>query len=205
MPGSTLILIGGGGHALVVAEAAALAGLALAGFLDDDDAAPLARGAPSCPHLDPLSELQGYAERGCILAVGDLVLRRGLIGRLSAAVLVSVIHPRAVVSPSATIGSGVYVGPGAVVHTRAQVGDHAIINSGAVVEHECRIGENSHIAPGTAIGGRVSIGADTLIGLGARVLPNVTIGDGCVIAAGATVTRNVRDRARVVGTPAAPM
>ncbi len=199
---SSLILIGGGGHALVVAEAAVLAGFALTGFLDDDGSAPLSRGNPSCPHLDPLSELEGYAERGCIVAIGDLRIRRTLLGRLSGAMLATVVHPRAFVSPSATLGRGVYIGPGANVHSRAVIGDHAIVNTGAVVEHECRIGENVHIAPGSAVGGRVSVGPDSLVGLGAKVLPGTSIGRGCLIGAGATVIRAVADHARVAGTPA---
>lgn len=200
---TSLILLGGGGHALVVAEAAAMAGYPLAGFLDDDDAAPLSRSSPSCQHLDPLSELEAYAERGCIIAIGDLRTRRALIARLGpGANLVTIIHPSAVVSPSATIGRGVYVGPTAVVHTRAEIGDHAIINTGAIVEHECRVGENAHIAPGSAVGGRAVIGADSLVGLGSRVLPGLTIGRSCVIGAGATVIRPVVDHARVAGTPA---
>lgn len=200
--GTSLILIGGGGHALVVAEAAVLAGFSLTGFLDDDDDAPLSRGNPACPHLDPLSELEGYADRGCILAIGDLKLRRTLLGKLGLANLPSVVHPGACVSPSATIGRGVYIGPRAVVHTRAIIADHAIVNSGAVVEHECRIGENAHIAPGAAVGGRVTIGPDSLVGIGSRIIPGLSIGRSSVIGAGSTVIRPVGDHVKVAGSPA---
>lgn len=213
-----LILIGGGGHALVVAEAAAMSGRPIRGFLDDDAAAALgtAEGiltGPGSPVLR-IERLGGMADAAdltrfgrceVILAIGDLRARRERIAGLGAlpkgVKLATIVHPRAIVSPSATIEAGVFVGPGAVVHTRARIGAHAIINSGAIVEHECRIGENVHVAPGAALGGRVSVEADTLMGIGSRVLPNMQIGRGSTIGAGAVVVRRVGRLTTVVGIP----
>ena len=146
-----IILIGGGGHALVVAEAAQAAHLGVAGFVDDT-ADPLLARLGVARHLGPLSVL-GQFSHAVILCVGDIAARRRLAAsglRLSPAA--TVVHPAAWVSPSATLGGGVFVGPGAVVHTRARIGDHAIINSGAIVEHECVVGAHAHIAPGAALG-----------------------------------------------------
>lgn len=213
-----LVLIGGGGHALVVAEAAVLAGMTLAGFLDDNPHGRLAATtadslrAPCLGRLEDLSLLRQHLERGgrWIIAVGDLGLRsRLLLGmaqrdRLNAAAA-TVIHPSAWVSPSATVGPGAYIGPRAVVHSRAAVGPHAIINSGAIVEHECRVGENAHIAPGAVLGGSVTVGAGCLIGMGARVLPNLTVGQGGVVGAGGVVVRSVPAGSTVVGVPASPI
>ncbi|MCI0549163.1 MAG: acetyltransferase [Candidatus Rokubacteria bacterium] len=200
-----LVILGGGGHALVVAEAALAAGNSLAGFLDDDPFAPLWTGSPKAPRLggmDALDLLRDPA-RGWIIGVGDLDLRRALIARLEGLPgAASVIHPRASVSPSASIGGGTFIGPGAVVHTRARIGEHAIINSGAIVEHECVIGANAHVAPGAALAGRASVGPDTLVGLGARVLPGVAIGARCIIGAGAVVVEDVPDERIAAGVPA---
>ena len=202
---SHLVLVGGGGHALVVADAALEAGCILAGFLDDDPAAAMERGHPGVPRLGMLNDLRRAlaAPWAWIIALGDLQHRRNCIerdGRLAPAAMV--LHPRAFVSPLSTIGPGVFVGPQAVVHTLAHIGPHSIVNTGAIIEHECRIGANCHIAPGSVLGGRVSIGDDTLIGLGARVLPNLTIGRNCTIGAGAVVTRNVPDGSKIRGVPA---
>lgn len=196
-----IILIGGGGHALVVAEAAAQAGMNIDGFVDDT-ADPLLARLGVAKHLGPLSVLGQYSH-AVILCVGDVVARRRLAAsgvRLSPAA--TVVHPAAWVSPSARLGAGVFVGPGAVVHTRARIGDHAIINSGAIIEHECVVGAHAHIAPGAALGGNVSVGPGVLVGLGARVLPGVAIGDGVVVGAGAVVVRDVAEGRRVRGVPA---
>lgn len=215
-----LVVLGGGGHALVVAEAAMLAELPIAGFLDDNPAAPL--GAilidlphpfPAPPHLGRLDDLSTVGDRHWVLGLGDLRHRRALLRAVHAhgvrshlaAMARSVIHPRAWISPSALIGPGVYIGPGAVVHSRARIAAHAIVNSGAIVEHDCAVGENAHIAPGVALGGSVHVGPDSLIGLGARVLPGVRIGGGCTIGAGSVVLRPVPDGITVAGVPAAAL
>jgi sugar O-acyltransferase (sialic acid O-acetyltransferase NeuD family) len=204
-----LILLGGGGHALVTAEAALAEGHVVAGFLDDDPQAVLGHGHPGIPcvgALEDLAPLQSPRSTPWIIALGDLAHRRALIQRLGrkppARPALSVCHPSAYVSPTARIGPGTLVAPRAVVHALARIGQHAIINTGAIVEHECQVGENCHIAPGSILGGRVTVGDDTLIGLGARVLPNLAIGRGCVIGAGAMVIRDIPDGAKVMGVPA---
>ena len=210
----SIILIGGGGHALVVLEAAMESGRSVRGFFDDDAHAV----AWSRAQLGRLGEL-GHAvkhlafdgDERFVIAVGGLELRRRVIEELAGPVppgghapraAAAVVHPRAWVSPSATLGLGVYVGPAAIVHAHAHVGDHAIVNSGAIVEHECEIGVNAHIAPGAVLGGNVHIGPDTLVGIGSRVLPGVKIGSRVRVGAGATAVRNVPDGATVVGVPA---
>lgn len=201
-----VILVGGGGHALVVAGSLRRSGRAVIGFLDDDPAAVLSLEPGSAERLGPLTQIERCASSGgeLILALGDLALRRRVIDAHArtlhrAPVVVDGTAMAAVVSE---LGAGVYVGPKAVVQVRASVGEHAIINTAAIVEHECRIGANVHMAPGAVLGGRVTVGADTLIGLGARVLPGLRIGNGCVVGAGAVVTRDVPDGTRVAGVPA---
>jgi UDP-perosamine 4-acetyltransferase len=192
----------------------------LAGFLDDSERPVIGEWAVAMRSQDHL--LQGFtrlgglksiaeagAERGWIVGVGGIELRRRLITQLlilqkdtSISGAMTVRHPEAFVSPTATIGSGVFVGPRTVVHPQARVSDHAILNTGSVVEHDCEIGENTHIAPGAVLGGGVRIGVDCLIGLGSRVLPTIRIGGGAVVGAGAVVVRDVGPGETVVGVPA---
>jgi sugar O-acyltransferase (sialic acid O-acetyltransferase NeuD family) len=211
-PASNLALIGGGGHALVVADAAVLASdprkRAIIGVFDDAEH-PAICGAMGLDRLGSLSE-GGRGVNPWILCLGNVGLRRKWLdawatqhdARSAGGGPSIVVHPQAAISPSATLGVGVFVGPRAVVHTQAKIGDHAIINSGAIVEHECQIGENSHIAPGTVLGGNVAVGRDCLIGLGSRVLPGVKIGDGCTVGAGSVVLKDLAAGSKVVGSPA---
>lgn len=200
-------LLGGGGHALVVADSLLSAGRSVAGFFDDaDDAAIGTSGLSGQSVPSKLGDLESLAARSLagkpwLVCLGDLKLRRGLIDRLYAAEedAASVVHPNAIVSEQAVIAGGVFVGPGAVINARARVLDHAIINSGAIIEHDCLIAENAHIAPGAVLGGNVKVGNDTLVGLGSRVLPGVSIGRGCTVGAGTVVLKDLPDGATAVG------
>lgn len=202
-----IIIVGGGGHGLVVADAARASGFDVVGVLDDNPDATLTRGSTDAVlRVGGLRETARIADRAWILGVGTLSVRAELISAMTSPQPGGrsgiVVHPTAHVAPTARLGVGVFVGPNAVVHTRAVVGDHAIINSGAIVEHECVVGTNTHIAPGAILGGGVRIGAHTLVGLGSRVLPLLSIGDKCTVGAGAVVVRSVLDGLTVVGVPA---
>jgi sugar O-acyltransferase (sialic acid O-acetyltransferase NeuD family) len=195
-------------------EAAALAGMRIDGFLDDNPAAPvsailidLPHPFPSPRHLGNLEEVHRTHGRHWIVAIGDVTVRRKLLRLLLAAPDLapmprSVVHPTAFVSPSAVVGPGTYIGPRAVVHARARIGAHCIINSGAVIEHDCAVGENTHIAPGAVLGGSAKVGHDALIGLGCRILPGLSVGHRATVGAGAVVTKPVADHTTVTGVPA---
>ena len=202
-----LVLLGGGGHATVVAEAARLAGIEVAGVYDDAAEPAATLGEHAVPHLGALQRVLCGELRPpprWLLCVGDCQVRRSCLNRFASGGGCTVVHPTAFVSPAATVGPGVFVGPLALVHTGARIDAHAIINSAAVVEHHCHIGENVHIAPHATLGGHVAVGPDTLVGLGAVVLPGVRLGAACVVGAGAVVRKKLPDGARVAGNPARP-
>ena len=110
--------------------------------------------------------------------------------------------PSAVVSDSADVRDGTFIGKKAVVGADAIVGKHCIINTGAVIEHECSIGDYTHISVGTTICGEVRIGRNCMIGASSTVIQNRRIADNCVIGAGAVVIKDVSYNTTVVGVPA---
>lgn len=196
----SLILIGGGGHGVVVGEAACEAGLAVAGVYDDDAGCAAVGGPGGFRWLGGLAGFTGEAP--WIMCLGDLATRASVLAKLEARGAAGVVHPSAVVASSAFVGAGVFVGPRAVVHSRARVAEHAIVNTGAIVEHDCVVGSNAHLAPGSVLGGAVRVGPGTLVGLGAIILPGFRVGAGCTVGAGAVVRGDVPDGCTVVGVPA---
>lgn len=199
----TLLLLGGGGHAAVVADSARSSGWEVAGFLDDAaghpqaDRAGLARlGAPH-----DLAAVLAALPPGTVAlaAVGDPGLRRRWLDLVGKAAAPAIVHDRAVVSPSATLGPGVLIGPLAVVNARAVIQRGAIVNSGAIVEHDCNLGAFCHVAPGAALGGAVRVGPDCLVGINAAVRPGLRLGASARVGAGSVVLADVPDGATAVG------
>ena len=64
------------------------------------------------------------------------------------------IHPLAVVSPQAEIGSDVRIGPFAIVEDDVTIGDGCQLAGHAVVKSGTTIGPNNTICEGTVLGGR---------------------------------------------------
>lgn len=204
-----VVILGGGGHARVVAETLVALGRAPCGYLAPEPAALAGALGPYLGDDGAIQAAAGAAEWVFALGLGFVdragaLHRARLLARLDPGRLVSPCHPAAVIAASARIGAGAFIGPGAIVGTLAEVGIGAIVNSGAIVEHDCRIGANTHVATGSRMGGNVRIGANTLVGAGATILQGVRIGEGVIVGAGAVVLRDVPDGATVTGIPARP-
>ena len=202
-----IIIFGAGGHALVVADAVHACGDTVVGYVDavsPERKGQTFNGAPIVGGFDDLLSAIKGSNIGVAFGFGDCAARYSLARDLSAhnIQLVTVIHPAAVVSRSAEIGRGVYIGPQAVVEAQTRIGDGAIINCGACVCHECRIGSAVTVCPGVLIGGKTSIGDKTWIGIGATIIDKVSVGSGCFIGAGAAVVADLPDGVLAVGVPA---
>jgi len=104
---------------------------------------------------------------------------------------VTVIHPRAFVSPSAQIGEGVYIAAFAVVSSQAVVHDHVMINFQALVGHHGEVCEHAVLNPGAKIGGRSFVGPRTLVGAVAFVHQGKRVGEDVVIDALTYVDRDI--------------
>lgn len=193
-----LVLVGGGEHARVVAEAARLAGWQVLGCVARD-------ATDQLPYLGSDGDLSAVLARTgalAILALGTIRTRQRLAGLHPQVAWATVVHPAAVISAQATLGAGVYVGALAIINPGAVIADHAVVNSGCIVEHDCRVGVHAHLAPGCVLGGRARIGDAVLVGLGARVRDGIAIGDGAIVGMGAVVVGTIPAGVTVVGVPA---
>lgn len=114
---------------------------------------------------------------------------------------VNVIHPQAVVSPKAKIGTGVLIECGCLVTPAPVIGDNVVINTGSQVNHDNVIGNHAYIASGVILSGGVSIGENTLLDDGVIVTMGVSVGKNCLIGAGSVVTKDVEDGVVAYGAP----
>ncbi len=198
-----LVVLGAGGHALVVLEALDALGWEVAGLLDDRPALPPLLGRQV---LGPLASFGAHGATHAVVALGDNAARRhwgDAAGRAGLS-LPALVHPTALVSPSARIEEGAQVMARASVGPLAVVGALALVNTGAIIEHECVLEEAAHVAPGAVLCGGVRVGAGALVGAGAVVAPGLTLGPRAVAGAGAAVVRDVPAGAVMAGVPARP-
>ncbi len=201
-----LIIIGGGGHARVVSDAALAAGFNVVGYVDLEEKSEMA----TLTYLGPDdAALDLIDSASFILGLGELgpaSLRPRVVGRYRefGARWATVVHPTAWVSPTATLGEGAFVSGQVCINSRARIGQHALVNTASVVEHDVILGDYCSLGPRVAVGGGASIGARTFVGLGASLRDHITVGDDCSIAMGGVVVGDVAPGQAVVGVPARP-
>jgi len=192
-----IYIYGINGHGQVVADIATACGYTIAGWIDD--------GANTAPDWETF--IQTHPSSIIALGVGNNLLRAQLAKKIlkHRYDLPALIHPSAVISPSAIIAQGVVVMPLSVINAHVNIAQGVIINSGAIVEHDCTIGEFSHISPNVALAGGVSIGNMSHIGIGSSIIQNISIGSSSMVGAGSVVIHNIPDECTAVGIPCKPI
>ncbi|MGW5388296.1 WXG100-like domain-containing protein [Nocardia sp. NPDC003963] len=98
-----------------------------------------------------------------------------------------VVHPDAVVDPTATIGPGAEVKAGAVVGENATVGAGAVLEPGAEVKAGATVGDGAVIGPGVVVHEGAVVGKGAVVHEGAVILPGAVVPDGAVVEAGQVV------------------
>lgn len=202
----TVYVYGAKGHGKVIAEMLQANGDEVSGFLDDGVAA----GTPVLSSLvvggfDALKSVTPGA--WVALGIGANRVRERIAQRLTEAGfrLATIVHPSAVVSPSASLGDGTVVMALAVVNAEARVGRGVILNTRSVTEHECVVDDFAHLSPGATLGGQARVGKRTHVGLNASVIHLGSVGDDVTVGAGACVVRPIDSNLAVVGVPARPL
>ena len=142
-----LLILGAGGYGKTVADVAAQLGYDEIRFLDDDRTGP-----------DVLGKCEDYirftdAETDIYPAFGYHAYRMKWLGIFleEGLSVPTLIHPKAYVSPAATLSVGTVVLPMAVVNTGVTVEEGCIINIGALIDHDCVIEAGCHLAPGAIV------------------------------------------------------
>lgn len=203
LPETGVVVYGGGGHGRTLIDLlAASRDLWPAAVVDDGDVGATVLGVPFAGGRDALAEL---LERGYRLAanaigpIGSTDTREQVFDVLAAAgfTFPSLVHERATVERSASVGAGVQVLAGAYVGSAATIAFGTIVNTLAVVSHDCALGAHVHIAPGALLAGEVRVGDRALIGLGVTVHIGVEIGPDARIGNSAVVKASVPAGTRI--------
>jgi len=105
----------------------------------------------------------------------------------------NIIHPKASVEPSVSMGEGNQIMANAIVGSDVKIQNNCIINSGAIVSHDSVLENNVHIAPGAILAGRVFVGENSLIGMGSTIYLHIKIGESVIIYNNCSITKNIPD------------
>lgn len=151
-----LIIIGAGQYGQVTKEAAEAMGCyGKISFLDDNN--PQAIGK--------ISDYEKFIdEYECaVVAIGNSDVRLSLIEKLDSVgyEIVTIIHPKAYISPHATIGKGCIIEANVTVNTDAVLGTGVIVSANAVVNHNSVVEKGCHIDAGAVVPSNKTILAGT--------------------------------------------
>ena len=114
---------------------------------------------------------------------------------------VTIIHPDAVVSPTAKIGKGVLIECGCLITPSPIIGDNVVVNTGSQVNHDNIVEDHVYMASGVILSGGVTIGSNTLLDDGVIVTLGTKVGKNSLIGAGAVVTKDIPDGVVAYGNP----
>ena len=193
-----LLVIGAGGHAKVVIDAALLMGHEIAGVVGSPD------GVASLMGLPVVADAKDIRHDEFIIAVGDNRQRAALFAEQFEAggMGARLIHPSAIIGAGVALGEGTFIAAGVVINTGAMIGDDVVLNTACCVDHDCVIGSHAHVGPQVALCGAVELGEGVLMGVGSCATPGVAIGAWTTVGAGAAVTGDLPGDSVCVGVPA---
>jgi acetyltransferase EpsM len=200
-----IILLGAGGHAAELRDYIRYTNIhqprptmEVVGFIDDDPGTHAHYGFKE-PYLGPIKEHQVVDGVYYLMAIANLSYRQPIIERFLAegAKFTGLIHPTALISPSAEIGEGTVISHNASVGPKVKIGRFNMLNSRCTIGHDTVMGDYNFISPQVALSGNTKLGNGNLIGTNACTIPGITIGNNNKIGAGTTVFKPVGDNETV--------
>ncbi len=195
------VIFGVGGHALSIADLLANIEDSVVYFCSDQENMPAPKGFEKIS----LTQLRANpTDFEVIVGVGDQEIRGKIIELLAGldCFYPVVVHPKAYVSDSATIGKGTVVFSNSYIGPEVQIGDFVIINTNTIVEHNACVSNSAILSPAVVLAGASLVGESTFIGMGTCVSDKVQIGDHCIIGANSFVNSDIPNHSKAFGTPA---
>jgi len=172
------------------------------GFLSDGPSNIEQMGYPKV-----LNTVSGYAiEPGDVFfcAIGnvqdrkkttEIILKKG--GQF-----INLIHPTAILSPSAKIGIGVAIKAFSSIASDVTIGDFVYMQSSVIIGHDVIIENYCHVNSFAFFAGYVHVEELCTINAGAKLIQNVKVGTGATVGVGSVVLTRVKSNTTVFGMPA---
>jgi len=196
-----IVVIGAGGHASSVADAAISSGFRVVGFVGG---APVRFLEFAAHTIDYVAEIDLDRVELC-LGIGTNFLREQLFLKIMTsfpqARFPPISHRTAWVSPDATEGAGSVLLAHTTLGPKAELGIGALLNTSASLDHDSKLGDFGSLGPGARTGGGVVIGERTMVGMQAGILQGVRVGSDVVIGAQSLATADIPNLSVAAGSP----
>ena len=204
-----IILLGSGGHAMIVLDILEemrkfdIIGVVTKDALNNKTF----MGYKILGNDDVLSELYQQGIKKIAIGIGGFKnnsLRKKVFLKIKKMGFhaITAIHPRAIISKTVNIGEGSVIFPGVVINSSTKIGDNVIIATGSTVDHNTIIGNHVLISAGVTVGADNIINEEALLALGSKVVSGITIGSDVLIGAGAVVVKDCLTPGIYLGIPA---
>jgi sugar O-acyltransferase (sialic acid O-acetyltransferase NeuD family) len=201
-----LVIVGAGGFAREVYRWATQGLTAnsyrMKGFLshspDDLDAHSI-----DYPILGDPADYRPHPAEHFLFAIGDVAAKKTLVDALQArgARFMTLVHPTAIVAPSARLGEGAIVCPFALISDNVVLEDFVTLNFYASCGHDAVIGKYSILSPYATVNGGSRLEAEVFMGTHSTVTARRLVGRGAKISANSVVMHDVPPRTLVHGVP----
>lgn len=199
-----IVFLGTGGTAIDFSEAAQASGHEVLGFLDDDVNAKqkgLSVLGPLVSWKDMPDDTKFFLGIGSVSSHQhrlEIVARLGIPEQRFA----TIVHPCAVLSPSASLGPGCGVLALATLGARVRVGSHVEILQLCLVGHDCCLEDGVILTGGVNLAGSVHVGRCAYIGAGASVKGGVCVGACSLLGMNSTLLEDLPEGTVYAGSPA---
>ena len=155
------------------------------------------------PILGDPAEFSPAAGDAFVLAIGIPTVRRRVAETLEArgAQFTVLVHPTAVIAPTARVGRGAVICPFAIVSDAATIEPFTLLNFHSSLGHDAIVGEFGVLSPYATLGGGAQLGADGFMGLHSSVGPGCRIGARSKISANSCALSDAPNDSLIFGSP----
>lgn len=170
----------------------------IAGFLSAPPALPV-----PLPILGDPARFVPDPKDAFLLAIGIPEVRRRVAEAMLArgARFLTLVHPTAVVAPSAAVGQGSILCPYAIASDATRLGRFTLMNYHSSLGHDASTGDFAVLSPYASLGGGAAIADEAFLGLHASVGPGKSIGPRSKVSANSAALVDVPPNSLVYGLP----
>lgn len=169
MPEKKLLILGAGGFGQSIAEIAELLGRWKNIYFVDDQwpEQQYVNGYKIISNIPSLGDLNKH-DFEAIVAIGNNKIRQKLQHLLLdlSIPMTTIIHPQAIIAPSAKIGEGASVMAGCVIGTNTLIQEGVILNIGTLLDHDVIIEAFAHLSLGVKVAGGKIIAKHSFLEVG---------------------------------------